>query len=131
MTISLLTIITHHWYDVRDLSNLSGAILDRISDADAPSWVVYVVSGLLGAVGILSFIGGAAIINIWIERRFVETHETTEHSAAFPSPCGSGLGQAGGAGQATGHVVIDLGDRLLVERARCVAVDDVAFVNYV
>src|SRR5438094_8929169 len=67
--LALLTIITHHWYDIRDLSNLSGAILDRISDADARSWVVYVVSGLLGAVGILSFIGGAAIINIWVERR--------------------------------------------------------------
>src|SRR5438094_7799653 len=69
--LALLTIITHHWYDIRDLSNLSGAILDRISDANALSWVIYVVSGLLGAVGILSFIGGAAIINIWIERRVV------------------------------------------------------------
>ncbi len=67
----VLTIVTDHWYDIRDLSNLSGAILDRISDAGAPDWVLYVVSALLGTIGIISFIGGAAIINIWIERRVV------------------------------------------------------------
>jgi NADH-quinone oxidoreductase subunit H len=64
MMVALLTIITEHWWDIRDLSNLSGAILD-------PEWLRYVVSGLLGAAGIVGFIGGAAVINTWIERRVV------------------------------------------------------------
>src|SRR5690349_16936659 len=71
MIASLLTLVTHHWFDIRDLSNLSGAILDRIDDAGGPSWLIYVVSALLGTLGIVAFIGGAAIINIWIERRVV------------------------------------------------------------
>jgi len=68
---ALLTIISRNWYDIRDLSNLSNAILERIRDAGGPGWLVYVVSALLGAGGIVAFIGGAAIINIWIERRVV------------------------------------------------------------
>ncbi len=71
MTAALLTIITEHWWDIRDLSNLSGAILDLIDDAGGPEWLRYVVSALLGAVAIVGFIGGVAIINIWIERRVV------------------------------------------------------------
>jgi NADH-quinone oxidoreductase subunit H len=65
------TIITDNWWDIRDLSNLSGAILDLIRDAGGPEWLVYVVSALLGTLGIVAFIGGVAIINIWIERRVV------------------------------------------------------------
>ena len=71
MTAMLLTLITDHWYDIRDLSNLSGKIEQLIRDANGPEWLVWVVSGLLGAGGILAFIGGVAIINIWIERRVV------------------------------------------------------------
>ncbi len=67
----LLTIITKHWYDIRDLSNLSGKIEQLIRDANGPHWAVWVVSALLGAGGIVAFIGGVAIINIWIERRVV------------------------------------------------------------
>ncbi len=37
----------------------------------APDWTVWVVSALLGAIGIVSFIGAVAIINIWVERRVV------------------------------------------------------------
>ncbi|MDE3097108.1 MAG: NADH-quinone oxidoreductase subunit H [Chloroflexota bacterium] len=68
---ALLTLITHNWYDIRDLSNLSGKIEQLIRDANGPGWLVFVVSALLGAAGIVSFIGVAAIINIWIERRVV------------------------------------------------------------
>ena len=68
---ALLTLITHNWYDIRDLSNLSGKIEQLIRDANGPGWLVFVVSALLGAAGIVSFIGAVAIINIWIERRVV------------------------------------------------------------
>ncbi|MEX2245300.1 MAG: NADH-quinone oxidoreductase subunit NuoH [Dehalococcoidia bacterium] len=66
-----LTIITDHWWDIRDLSNLSGAILDRIDGWGGPDWLLYAVSALLGTLGIVSFVGATAIINIWIERRVV------------------------------------------------------------
>ena len=69
---SLLTIVTHHWFDIRDLSNLSGAIYDILrDDLNFPNWLIYVISALLGTLGIVSFIGGVAIINIWVERRVV------------------------------------------------------------
>lgn len=71
MTAALLTLVTDHWWDIRDLSNLSGAIQDLVEDAGAPGWLLYVVAGLLGAVGILVFVGVTAIINIWVERRVV------------------------------------------------------------
>jgi NADH-quinone oxidoreductase subunit H len=67
----IASIITDNWWDIRDLSNLSRAILDLIDDAGGPDWLIYVVSALLGTLAIISFIGGVAIINIWIERRVV------------------------------------------------------------
>lgn len=71
MILSLLSIITGYWFDLRDLSNLSRKIEELISDAGGPDWLIYVVSALLGAAGIVAFIGGVAIINIWVERRVV------------------------------------------------------------
>jgi len=71
MNALLLTLITKHWYDIRDLSNLSAKIQQLIADAGGPHWLIYVVSGLLGAGGIVAFVGGVAIINIWVERRVV------------------------------------------------------------
>jgi len=68
---ALLTIISRNWYDIRDLSNLSAKITELIDDAGGPHWLIFIVRGLLGAGGILAFIGGVAIINIWIERRVV------------------------------------------------------------
>ena len=68
---SIASIITDNWWDIRDLSNLSGAILDLIDDMGGPDWLIYVISALLGTLGIISFIGGVAIINIWVERRVV------------------------------------------------------------
>ncbi len=67
----LLTLVTDNWWDIRDLSNVSGALLDQIRDAGGPEWLVFCISALLGTLGIISLIGGAAIINIWIERRVV------------------------------------------------------------
>lgn len=71
MSYALLTLISRHWYDIRDLSNLTAKIREIISDAGGPDWLLYVVTGLLGGAGILAFIGATAIINIWVERRVV------------------------------------------------------------
>ena len=65
------TIVTDNWWDIRDLSNLSGAIYDRLEDWGVPDSGIWVISALLGTLGIISFIGGVAIINIWVERRVV------------------------------------------------------------
>jgi NADH-quinone oxidoreductase subunit H len=66
-----LDLITGYWWDIRDLSNLSRMVLEQLRDAGVPEWGIYVISGILGTLGIISFIGGVAIINIWIERRVV------------------------------------------------------------
>jgi len=45
------------WYDLRDLGNTVGELLDQIRDTGAPDWVPYVVASLIGAVGILLWPG--------------------------------------------------------------------------
>jgi NADH-quinone oxidoreductase subunit H len=69
--VTLLTIITDNWWDIRDLSNLSGAIYDVLRDLGMGEGGIWVTSALLGTLGIVSFVGATAIINIWIERRVV------------------------------------------------------------
>lgn len=68
---STLTIVTDNWWDIRDLSNVSAFIYRRLGDINTPHWLVWVISALLGTLGIISFIGAVAIINIWVERRVV------------------------------------------------------------
>lgn len=67
-----LALVTDNWWDIRDLSNLTDALYDVLrDDLNVPDWGIWVLSGLLGTIGIVSFIGGVAIINIWVERRVV------------------------------------------------------------
>jgi NADH-quinone oxidoreductase subunit H len=67
----LLTIVTDNWWDIRDLSNVSAFIYRHLEDWGFPDWSIYVISALLGTLGIISFIGAVAIVNIWVERRVV------------------------------------------------------------
>jgi NADH-quinone oxidoreductase subunit H len=71
MPAALLTIVTERWWDIRDLANVHREILELIRDAGGPDWLVYVISALLGAGGIVSFIGAAALLNVWVERRVI------------------------------------------------------------
>lgn len=59
------------WYDVRDIGNAVGALLEQIGDWGAPDWVPYVVSSLIGVVGILLWTILSVLAFIWIERRVV------------------------------------------------------------
>jgi NADH-quinone oxidoreductase subunit H len=54
------------WYDFDPFHSLYNWIGDHTS-----SEVVYVVVALVGAIGILSFVGGGALINVWLERRII------------------------------------------------------------
>ena len=60
------------WYDMRDLGHYVSSLLDWLQDdLGAPDWVTYVVSGLLGILGIFLWLGISALAFIWIERRVV------------------------------------------------------------
>jgi NADH-quinone oxidoreductase subunit H len=55
------------WYDLRDLSGLSEEITGWIG-AD---WLASLVSGLLGALGVLAVVGPTLLILIWVERKVI------------------------------------------------------------
>jgi NADH-quinone oxidoreductase subunit H len=59
------------WYDFRDLGNAVARLVDALRDAGAPEGLIYAIAGLLGAVGVVVFVGITAIVNIWIERRVI------------------------------------------------------------
>jgi NADH-quinone oxidoreductase subunit H len=64
-------VLLDRWYDLRDLGNPAGRLFDALRDAGLGDGWVYVISALLGCLGILGFIGLTAIINIWVERRLI------------------------------------------------------------
>ena len=59
------------WYDLRDIGNAVGALLDQIRDWGAPDWVPYVTSSVIGILGILLWTILSVLAFIWIERRVV------------------------------------------------------------
>ena len=59
------------WWDLRDLGNLVGALLDWIADRGAPAWVPYVLSGLIGIAAVLLWALLSQLAFIWIERRLL------------------------------------------------------------
>lgn len=60
-----------NWYDFRDLGNPIARLIEALEDAGLSGGWIYAITGLLGAIGILSFIGVVAVVNIWIERRLI------------------------------------------------------------
>lgn len=60
-------ILLGRWYDVRDLSNAAAKIRDLI-DQNAISWPLI---AFIGAFLIFNLVAGAAIFDIWLERRAV------------------------------------------------------------
>ena len=69
------------WYDVRDLGIGVEALREWLDDRNAQQpgildflgqhWISYAVTALLGATGILSLVGGALLVLIWVERRLI------------------------------------------------------------
>ena len=70
------------WYDIRDLGIAVEELrvqLDIINarqptfldDILGQHWMSYAAGALIGAIGILSFIGGMLLVLIWVERRLI------------------------------------------------------------
>ncbi len=70
------------WYDFRDLGIAMGHLhvyLDEVTAQQPPEvtavigdqWLSWVVGALVGALGILSFVGGVLLVLIWVERRLL------------------------------------------------------------
>ena len=58
------------WWDLRDLNGISREITEWIAGW-GPDWLASVVTGLLGALGILAVIGPTLLILIWLERKVI------------------------------------------------------------
>ena len=59
------------WYDIRDLGNATAHFWDWSARVGLPAAVPYLVTGLLGGLGILSLVGGWLVIGVWVERRLI------------------------------------------------------------
>src|SRR3990172_4209588 len=59
------------WWDLRDLGNPVGELLQWVRDQGAPDWVPYVVSGVIGILALFLWLGVTALAFIWIERRVI------------------------------------------------------------
>ena len=58
------------WYDLRDLNGISREISEWV-DGWGPEWLASIVTGLIGALGILAVIGPTLLILIWVERKVI------------------------------------------------------------
>jgi NADH-quinone oxidoreductase subunit H len=58
------------WYDLRSLANPFRELYDWLGRHTSDE-VVFVVSAVVGATGILTFVGIAALVNVWLERRAI------------------------------------------------------------
>ena len=58
------------WYDIRDLGIAVGQLREGLDDRFDP-WVSYVLTALIGGVGILTFIGLVLLVLVWVERRLL------------------------------------------------------------
>jgi NADH-quinone oxidoreductase subunit H len=65
-----MTSLLAAWYDLRSLANPFDELYDWLGDT-LGNEAVYVISAVIGAVGILSFVGLGALINVWLERRII------------------------------------------------------------
>lgn len=59
------------WYDFRDLGIGVGKLGIYLDGLGAGPWLAYWVTALIGALGIISFVGGVLLIGSWVERRML------------------------------------------------------------
>lgn len=66
MSLTSLSVSLLNWYDFDPFRDLFNWLDDHLAD-----WIIYLLSGVVGAVGILTFVGLGALINVWLERRII------------------------------------------------------------
>ncbi len=59
------------WWDLRDLGNAVGAFLQWLGERGGPSWLPYVVSGLIGVLALLAWALLSQLFFVWAERRLI------------------------------------------------------------
>jgi NADH-quinone oxidoreductase subunit H len=70
--VSAILLATEHWWDLRDLSNISREILDFLRDV-GPDWLAYVVSPLIGFVAafLIFVLPSQLFVGVYGERRLI------------------------------------------------------------
>jgi len=58
------------WWDLRDLGNAVGALLDWLGDW-GPDWLPYTVSAMVGCLAIVLFLVPSQFVFAWAERRLI------------------------------------------------------------
>jgi NADH-quinone oxidoreductase subunit H len=58
------------WYDLRDLNGISREISEWV-DGWGPEWLASIVTGLIGALGVLAVVGPMLLVLIWVERKVI------------------------------------------------------------
>jgi len=58
-----------HWYDVRDLGNAVQGLREWLTDQGVDHRIIWVITGTIGGLGIMSVLGGWLLIGSWVERR--------------------------------------------------------------
>ena len=71
----MIPVLASAWYDLRDLNGLSREITEWIAGW-GPDWLASIVTGLLGALGVLAVVGPALLALIWIERKVIARFQT-------------------------------------------------------
>ena len=63
-------LLSGEWYDLRDLNGISRELTEWIAGW-GPDWLASVVTGLIGALGVLAIIGPSLLLLIWLERKVI------------------------------------------------------------
>ena len=58
------------WYDLRDLNGISRLITEWVADW-GPDWLASLLTGVIGALGVLAIIGPTLLLLIWLERKVI------------------------------------------------------------
>jgi NADH-quinone oxidoreductase subunit H len=60
-----------HWYDVRDLGVGVQALREWLADEGVDHRLIWIITGTIGGIGIMSVLGGWLLIGSWVERRLL------------------------------------------------------------
>ena len=58
------------WYDLRDLNGISRLITEWVAGW-GPDWLASLLTGVIGALGVLAIIGPTLLLLIWLERKVI------------------------------------------------------------